>query len=354
MARRYYSSTAARTTLAADITASATTMVVAAVSGWPASYPYTLIVDQDTVSEEVVTVTNRSGTTLTVVRGEDGTSGVSHSAGASVNHGVSARDFDEANAYINAEHASTFYQSSQPMTPPNGALWVDSDGSGSIIDVNDYALKTYVDSGLAAKANLASPTFTGVPAAPTAAAGTNTTQLATTAFVLANGGALINAGATTFTTSSAVILNNIFSPTYRAYRIFLIINGASTADTLISARLRASGTDNSSSYHTEEVQQYGTTVNGSSNPGIDGTKWRFGNAGNTYPASCGFTVDLISPAVAVPTLMYGKGYWRNAGGTWVNVSYSGDHGVSAAYDGIDLLSSSGTISGEVFVWGYKA
>ena len=33
----------------------------------------------------------------------------------------------------------------------------------------------------------ASPTFTGTPAAPTASAGTNTTQIATTAFVLANG-----------------------------------------------------------------------------------------------------------------------------------------------------------------------
>lgn len=33
----------------------------------------------------------------------------------------------------------------------------------------------------------ASPTFTGVPTAPTAAAGTNTTQIATTAFALANG-----------------------------------------------------------------------------------------------------------------------------------------------------------------------
>ena len=33
------------------------------------------------------------------------------------------------------------------------------------------------------KANLASPTFTGTPAAPTAAAGTNTTQIATCAFV---------------------------------------------------------------------------------------------------------------------------------------------------------------------------
>lgn len=34
-------------------------------------------------------------------------------------------------------------------------------------------------------APLASPTFTGTPAAPTASAGTNTTQLATTAFVAA-------------------------------------------------------------------------------------------------------------------------------------------------------------------------
>ena len=33
------------------------------------------------------------------------------------------------------------------------------------------------------RAPLASPTFTGVPAAPTATAGTNTTQVATTAFV---------------------------------------------------------------------------------------------------------------------------------------------------------------------------
>lgn len=36
---------------------------------------------------------------------------------------------------------------------------------------------------LALKAPLNSPVFTGVPAAPTAASGTNTTQIATTAFV---------------------------------------------------------------------------------------------------------------------------------------------------------------------------
>jgi hypothetical protein len=46
------------------------------------------------------------------------------------------------------------------------------------------ATKQYVDSADTLKANLAGPTFTGVPTAPTAAVDTNTTQLATTAFVI--------------------------------------------------------------------------------------------------------------------------------------------------------------------------
>ena len=44
---------------------------------------------------------------------------------------------------------------------------------------------TQADTLLAAKAPLASPTLTGTPTAPTATAGTNTTQIATTAFVAA-------------------------------------------------------------------------------------------------------------------------------------------------------------------------
>ncbi len=51
---------------------------------------------------------------------------------------------------------------------------------------------TGLQSALDAKAPLASPALTGTPTAPTAAAGTNTTQLATTAFVAAAVSALIN------------------------------------------------------------------------------------------------------------------------------------------------------------------
>ena len=46
-----------------------------------------------------------------------------------------------------------------------------------------YQTASDVSSAISGKANIASPTFTGTPAAPTAAAGTNTTQIATTAFV---------------------------------------------------------------------------------------------------------------------------------------------------------------------------
>lgn len=54
------------------------------------------------------------------------------------------------------------------------------------------------------KANLASPAFTGVPTAPTAAPGTNTTQVATTAFVLAN----TSTGSLQFDIPSQSVWNN--------------------------------------------------------------------------------------------------------------------------------------------------
>jgi hypothetical protein len=101
MARRYYSSTAVETTLTSSVSNSATTLPVASTSGFPGTTPFTLILDEGTVSEEVVTVTGVASLNLTVTRGEDGTSAVSHSNGGTVKHGVSARDFDEANAHVN-------------------------------------------------------------------------------------------------------------------------------------------------------------------------------------------------------------------------------------------------------------
>lgn len=67
-----------------------------------------------------------------------------------------------------------------------GLLTATAPAWGDIIGT--LSAQTDLNTALGLKAPLASPTFSGTPAAPTAAPGTNTTQLATTAFVLANAG----------------------------------------------------------------------------------------------------------------------------------------------------------------------
>jgi hypothetical protein len=102
---RYYSSTAIDTTLTGAVDASGTSITVASVSGFPASYPYTLALSYDTAGEELVNVTAAAGTTLTIVRGQDGTAGTAHDAGAQVKHVASARDYREPQEHIAASSA---------------------------------------------------------------------------------------------------------------------------------------------------------------------------------------------------------------------------------------------------------
>lgn len=76
-------------------------------------------------------------------------------------------------------------QTSKQFFPIVGGVEVTATGTElNYTDGVTSAIQTQLD----AKAALASPPLTGTPTAPTATAGTNTTQIATTAFVLANGG----------------------------------------------------------------------------------------------------------------------------------------------------------------------
>lgn len=62
-----------------------------------------------------------------------------------------------------------------------------SGNSGKIIKGAELDTEyTAIASAISSKADLNSPALTGTPTAPTASAGTNTTQIATTAFVIAN------------------------------------------------------------------------------------------------------------------------------------------------------------------------
>lgn len=100
----------------------------------------------------------------------------------------------KANTTALTAHTSTIATTSQlgHVRPDGTTITIDSNGvissvggGGGTPEAHTHTIAQVVglDTALNAKAPLASPTFTGAPVAPTATAGTNTTQIATTAFV---------------------------------------------------------------------------------------------------------------------------------------------------------------------------
>ena len=106
--KRFYASTAKQASLSTGIDSVVVTITLDLVTGFPTSYPYTLVIDPDTNKEELVKVTaSAGGTSLTVARGDDNTTNVAHSAGATVRHVVSGQDFNEFSAHIGSVASPT-------------------------------------------------------------------------------------------------------------------------------------------------------------------------------------------------------------------------------------------------------
>jgi len=181
-AARFYSSTAVSTTLSSGIGSGTTSITVGSVSGFPVSYPYTLILDPDG-SEEVVEVTAGASTTLTVTRGVDSTSAVAHLAGITVRHGVSGRDFREPQEHIGAStdvHGLT-----------SGAAVVGTTSSQTL--TNKTLTSPTISTPTITGGTQSSPTIT----TPTIASFTNATHTHTAA---ASGGTIAHSDLTALTT----------------------------------------------------------------------------------------------------------------------------------------------------------
>lgn len=100
-----------------------------------------------------------------------------HEADATNVHGI-------ANTADLVTLAGTQTLTNKTITSPSGLVKADV-GLGNVDNTSDAnkPVSTATQTALDLKAPLASPALTGTPVAPTAALGTNTTQIATTAFV---------------------------------------------------------------------------------------------------------------------------------------------------------------------------
>jgi hypothetical protein len=104
MAARQYRSTIESKTLSTGINSSVESMTVNNGETLPNAFPYTLVIDPNLSSEEIVTVNSSSGggAVLAITRGQDGTSPQSHDASAVIKHMITARDLQDAQNHIEA------------------------------------------------------------------------------------------------------------------------------------------------------------------------------------------------------------------------------------------------------------
>ena len=114
---RLFSSTSVETTLASGINSSVTSMTVASGTGSGllggvtlASGnvdQFTVAIDPDTTSEEIVFITAAASDTFTIVRGRAGTSAISHSAGATIKHVLTSDDLNAFEAGLDSGTGGT-------------------------------------------------------------------------------------------------------------------------------------------------------------------------------------------------------------------------------------------------------
>lgn len=177
---------------------------------------------------------------------------------------------------------------------------------GAEIDAEYNAIAT----AIASKADTTSPTFTGTPIAPTAAANTNSTQIATTAFVTAALALAFPVGAIFTSTSSANPATSLGFGTWVAFGAgrVLIGNGngftagatGGSADAVVVAHSHNTTTFVTDNGHSH-VGRVGTTLGGAQ--GQEGFEEGRGNPDWSTQTSS----DLAETGIEVSTLISSTG-----------------------------------------------
>ncbi len=158
-ARNYTSTATAKAVGAGGIASGTATLPVSPdISTFPTVYPYTLVIDPDTASEEIVTVRSlNAGSTLNITRAQDGTTAVSHDAGAVIRHMITPRDLQEPQNHIEAASAYTIKNDGENtgVTGPtiSKSLHGIASGEGSVVGTSKTQTLT--------NKTLTSPVITG-------------------------------------------------------------------------------------------------------------------------------------------------------------------------------------------------
>ena len=154
---------------------------------------------------------------------------------------------------------------------------------------------------------------------------------------------------TAFTTASSVTADSVFTSSYSNYRILInaVMSGNNT--TSMSMKFRIAGTSTSTLYSYSEAT-YAGSLGGSQ---VANTSSYFLTNGGSGPRTM-VVAEIMGPQLASTTMVTGQAMWAN---NTDNNPYwkinAGNQGSSSQFDGIELLTSSGTMTGTYAIYGYS-
>jgi len=180
--------------------------------------------------------------------------------------------------------------------------------------------------------------------------------LSASAFIFEAGGVTASPGAlavvkaeTSFSAASSVTADNVFTSTYTHYVMQLRYTTSNTSVN-INLRLRASGTSASASNYNNQFIT-GSASTASAVRQTNQTSLSYVGAASTQQG--GSIVTFQGPQLAAPTIVFAQ--MQNDYGAFTtlqNEQWVGNHTLSTSYDGIELFTSTGTMSGTYTIYGY--
>ena len=175
-------------------------------------------------------------------------------------------------------------------------------------------------------------------------------QIIPTSIANTNGTSSIGArGTVTFNAVNSLSLNGVFTSTYKNYKIFWI--GRHSTTTGCNMRLRASGTDNSASDNSYAA----TYSNSSGGPfryaqGLN-TSFETGAAWDQYNQK---EITLSNPTDTTYEKMFFLTWAsRNSSNAYEGGVYAGWKANTTSFDGFSLIPQSGTMLGQISVYGIR-
>lgn len=218
--------------------------------------------------------------------------------------------------------------------------------------VNAFSVANAVNNSIVtAKGDLIAATGSGAPAR--LGVGTNG-QVLTASSTAATGLAWANdsndfvrISNTNFTTVSSQQLDSVFSSTYDHYRIYVRLTANSATDANIRLALRVSSDVFGDA--SDMIDNDDTSVSGSG-----AATSIIGRSSATYPELTQIVLDLSAPNLARRTTVSSNGMYVTNAGSPLQFRSSTYWNNTTQYTGLTLAPSSGTISGNIQVFGLRA